>query len=300
MQMQNLTQIRENIGMQKENIVWMAYHIEEQIIINSLYSLFEMHYNDGYAFQGETHNFWECLYVIDGKVCVSGDERVYNLTRGNIVFHKPMEFHKFLIHGEVGADLLIFSFSAEGSLTSFLKNKVFALSESEKEIICRMLSYMRSEADNLSSSNSKGIDYLESFVHSPAYFQTVSTYIQQLILHLSENGVVSSTSSAPDAVCFSRAISYLNSNIHRQPSISEIARFCNISEAGIKRIFEKFAGIGVHRYLIKLKMKTASELLQDGESVSSVAIKLGFNSQSYFSRAYKRETGRIPSNEKQK
>lgn len=28
--MQNLTQIRENIGMQKENIVWMAYHIEEQ------------------------------------------------------------------------------------------------------------------------------------------------------------------------------------------------------------------------------------------------------------------------------
>ena len=55
--MQNLTQIRENIGMQKENIVWMAYHIEEQIKINSLYSLFEMHYNDGYAFQGETHNF---------------------------------------------------------------------------------------------------------------------------------------------------------------------------------------------------------------------------------------------------
>lgn len=100
--MQNLTQIRENIGMQKENIVWMAYHIEEQIIINSLYSLFEMHYNDGYAFQGETHNFWECLYVIDGKGYVSGDERVYNLTRGNIVFHKPMEFHKFLIHGETG------------------------------------------------------------------------------------------------------------------------------------------------------------------------------------------------------
>ena len=34
--MQNLTQIRENIGMQKENIVWMAYlHIPQELRIRS-------------------------------------------------------------------------------------------------------------------------------------------------------------------------------------------------------------------------------------------------------------------------
>ena len=36
-------------------------------------------------------------------------------------------------------------------------------------------------------------------------------------------------------------------------------------------------------------------LLQQGESVSCVAEKLGFNSQSYFSRAFRRETGVTPS-----
>ena len=109
------------------------------------------------------------------------------------------------------------------------------------------------------------------------------------------NHWVAAVSDAPDAVTFRRAISYLNSNIHRQPSVPELARFCNVSESGIKRIFDKYAGIGIHKYLLKLKVKTAAELLQKGESVSSVAEKLGFNSQSYFSRAFRRETGLMPS-----
>lgn len=115
------------------------------------------------------------------------------------------------------------------------------------------------------------------------------------MLSLAEAGAVSSASSAPDAILFSRAVNFLNSNIHRQPSLPEVARFCGISEAGLKRLFDKYAGIGVHKYLLKLKIKTAAQLLQGGETVSRTADVLGFNSQSYFSRAFKRETGMSPS-----
>lgn len=125
--------------------------------------------------------------------------------------------------------------------------------------------------------------------------QMLAAYLHQLMLSLAETGAVSAVSSAPDAVVFRQAISYLNNNIHRQPSVPELARFCNISESGLKRIFDKYAGIGIHKYLLKLKIKTAAELLQQGESVSCVAEKLGLNSQSYFSRAFRRETGVMPS-----
>ena len=43
------------------------------------------------------------------------------------------------------------------------------------------------------------------------------------------------------------------------------------------------------------KIKAAIELLQDGENVSNVAERIGFGSQSYFSKAFKRETGISPS-----
>ena len=275
-------------------MIWLSYSIKEQIRITDMYTLFEVRYDNGYAFPGETHNFWECLYVIDGEVCASGNERVYNLSQGSIIFHKPLELDKFIVNGSDGADLLIFSFTAEGPLTAFLEEKVFQLSGSQREILSAMLSFIRPRADNNSVSPTAQ-PYLEPFLTSPTYSQTVAIYLQLLMLSLAETGSVSSVSDAPDAVTFRRAISYLNSNIHRQPSVPELARFCNVSESGIKRIFDKYAGIGIHKYLLKLKVKTAAELLQKGESVSSVAEKLGFNSQSYFSRAFRRETGLMPS-----
>lgn len=280
-------------------MVWLAYSVREQIRITDMYSLFETHYDNGYAFPGESHNFWECLYVMKGEVCASGDERVYNLARGSIIFHRPLELHKFIVSGPGGANLLIFSFAAEGPLTSYLAEKVFDLSEAQQGILDAMLSFLHAKMEEprfreiLDSRDASAC--LEPFLTSPTYSQMLVTYLHQLMLSLAETGSVSSVSSAPDAVTFRRAISYLNSNVHAQPSVPEIARYCNVSEAGMKRIFDKYAGMGMHKYLLKLKIKAAAELLQSGESVSSVAEQLGFNNQSYFSRAFKRETGLVPS-----
>ena len=282
----------------ENSMVWLAYSVKEQIRITDMYSLFEVHYGNGYAFPGESHNFWECLYVMEGEVCASGDERVYNLPRGSIIFHRPLELHKFIVNGPRGADLLIFSFAAEGPLTSYLAKKVFQLSEAQQGIIASMLSFLHARTEG---SGSRGPEdnsaqfFLEPFLTSPTYSQMLATFLQQLMLSLAETGAVSSVSSAPDAVTFRRAISYLNSNVRAQPPVPEIARYCNVSEASIKRIFDKYAGMGIHKYLLKLKIKAAAELLQSGESVSSVAAQLGFNNQSYFSRAFKRETGVVPS-----
>lgn len=277
---------------------WTAYPVREQIRITDMYSLFEAHYEKGYAFPGEAHNFWECLYVVNGEACVSGNERVYNLSRGSIIFHKPLEFHKFIINGIGGADLLIFSFAAQGPLTACLEEKVFKLSEVQQNILASMLSFIHArmrETDPEVSKAAPASLCLEPFRTMPAYSQMVALYLQQLMLSLAEAGFVSSASSAPDAVIFRRAISYLSSNVHGQPSVPETARYCNVSQASLKRIFDKYAGIGIHKYLLKLKVKAAAELLGNGDSVSHVAEQLGFNNQSYFSRAFKRETGLSPS-----
>lgn len=276
-------------------MTWLAYPIKEQIRITDMYSLFVAHYDCGYAFPGESHNFWECVYIIKGEACISGNERVYNLAQGSIIFHKPLELHKFIINGKDGADMLIFSFTAEGPLTAYLEEKVFMLSDFQKSIVDSLLLFIGEHLKPTAASEDLYRSGLEPFCTMPTYSQMLAAYLHQLMLSLADAGAVSAVSSAPDAVIFRQAISYLNSNIHRQPSVPELARFCNISESGLKRIFDKYAGISIHKYLLKMKVKTAAELLQQGESVSSVAEKLGFNSQSYFSRAFRRETGAVPS-----
>lgn len=68
-----------------------------------------------------------------------------------------------------------------------------------------------------------------------------------------------------------------------------------MSQATLKRIFARYTGIGIHKYFLQLKIKSATELLQSGMNVCQTSEKLGFSSQCYFSTVYKRETGKSPS-----
>ena len=53
-----------------------------------------------------------------------------NLNANDIIFHKPMELHKFSI--TENATLLIFSYSLTGRLNEYLANKVFSLTDEQK------------------------------------------------------------------------------------------------------------------------------------------------------------------------
>ena len=123
----------------------------------------------------------------------------------------------------------------------------------------------------------------------------VTTYVYQLFFSLTDEGCIRYTSKAPDAQIYTKAVSYLNQYVHLSPSIDQIAHYCNNSRSTLIRIFNKYAGISIHKFLLMLKIKAATEHLKNGETVTEVAEKLGFSSQAYFSACYKRETGMNPS-----
>lgn len=271
-----------------------VYRVIKEININGLFSLFEKHYDKGYSFHGETHNFWECLYVIHGNVCVSGDDRIYNLSEGDIIFHKPMELHKFHVDDENGVDLLIFSFFADGELIPFFERKVFKLNDEQNHIINLFLSYIRTQWSLWSDKDCEFRMYMKGFNSSKTYSHTVATYITHLLLMLYDDNDRATVLYTPETVAFKNAVDYMNGHISENPSISDIASNSNVSASTLKRIFSKYSGLSIHKYFTTLKMKTAMELLKSGASVSEVSDKLGFANPSYFSAAFKRETGYRP------
>ncbi len=275
-------------------VVWRPYLIKEQIRISEMFSIFEIHHPYGYHFLGETHNFWECVYVLEGDLCVTANERVYKLSEGEIIFHKPMELHKFHVDNKAGAKVFIFTFSAQGELTGFLQEKVFELTPSQKECVYELLQYLR---DNSPPDGDIPVThrFLWNFESDPLYSHTVASNITQLILSFAQNTSKSSVSSDLDAKMYQKAVNYMNKNVFDNLSVSDIAEFCNVSVSSVKRIFFKYGGLPIHRYFLKLKMQKATELLQSGVSVSETAELLNFCSQAYFSKAYKREMGVSPS-----
>ena len=270
----------------------MANEVPRCMQIIYFHTMFECIRKPGYAFKGETHDFWECVYVQKGKICVTADDRVYSLKSGEMIFHKPMEMHKYYVEGNNDARLFIFSYTAKGETNDFFKNKVFELNSDQIQILENLMTYTRTitpaDSDNCGS-------VFTSPAITPVKMCTIATYVESLMLNIYESYDISRESDTDTARIYKQAVNYMKDNIHTNLKISDIAEHCCISSTGLKNLFARYSGLGVHSYLLKMKINVATKMLQSGHSVSETADKLGFSGQPYFSAAYKRETGRSPS-----
>ena len=166
------------------------------------------------------------------------------------------------------------------------------LSSMQQNLLVDLIRYAEKYAENTDTVYGR---YLSAFTSSESYSQTVSLYIQRLMLSLYESGSILPVLNTDDSSAFARAVRYMNDNISANLSVDEIADYMNLSVSSLKRIFSKYAGMGVHKYFLKLKLKNAAELLEKGFSVTSVGDRLGFSSQGYFTNVFKREIGFLPS-----
>ena len=122
-------------------MIWPTYDNKRFISVVCFISAFEKHLDRNYVFSGEMHNFWEMLYVIKGNVCVSADERVYELKENDIIFHKPMELHKF--HSSSESEIFVMSFKLNGELTSELCDRTQSLNENQKNNLMNLINLFK-------------------------------------------------------------------------------------------------------------------------------------------------------------
>ncbi len=273
-------------------MIWKSYGINELVKIDSMYSLSTPIYEHGYNFAGETHNFWECVYVKRGSIEVSADDRILHLKAGQIVFHKPLELHKFYVDSPDGTELLIFSYDLVGDIQQSLADRAFTLDEKQSVFIKGVEECIDAQTDPNALYTGR---YIELFEKVPNLSQKIVSYLKLLFLSLAENGCRSEQILSREAKLFRDAINYMNDSISVGISVNELAERLNISTSTLKRLFDKYAGMSVHKYFTAIKMNTATSLLSSGLSVGTVAERLGFSSSAYFSAVFKRETGKIPS-----
>jgi AraC-like DNA-binding protein len=87
--------------------------------------------------------------------------------------------------------------------------------------------------------------------------------------------------------------------IHRQPeqdwSIEDLAGLVSMSRAAFATRFTRLVGETPGRYLARLRLARAAELLQNSsEAVGSIGKAVGYSSEAAFSRAFAREYGAAP------
>lgn len=116
-----------------------------------------------------------------------------------------------------------------------------------------------------------------------------------------------STIEEPKAVCSSddtflfKLNKIIVENIDNEAlNITFICREMGTSRASLYNRIKTLTNIGPNEYINKLKMETAMTMLRDNElSITEIAEKTGFSSSRYFSTAFKKFTGKTPSQYKE-
>lgn len=92
-----------------------------------------------------------------------------------------------------------------------------------------------------------------------------------------------------------RVREYLDHNFARPIDVHTVAAMTRFTPNYLNSLFSRWAGKGIHEYLIGLRMQRAMELCRGKELlVKEVAQQLGYSDALYFSRAFRRYHGCWP------
>lgn len=279
---------------------YLGTQLTRSIQIEQIITIHYFEYDKNFSFSGEAHDFWEFVCVDNGVVEIGADDRLYRLERGDIIFHKPMEFHtiRSLQHAP---NLLVASFICHSPAMQQLARGLFSLSGEGKAILSKLVR----EAQGAFSTpiNDPRVEQLERAPSAPfAAEQLIQLYLEQFLIELIRSHSASSVksdrfiSTISHRTSLQQIVSYLEQHIGEKLTVEQICTDNMIGRSYLQELFNREFGCGVMQRFNILKIERAKQLIRVGNlSFSQIAYQLGFQSLHYFSRIFKQIVGCSPS-----
>jgi AraC-like DNA-binding protein len=248
--------------------------------ISALYTFFQRRQTADFVFRGESHAFYELVYVNEGRAGITADHQVFELEAGQAFLHPPMQFHAIYGLNEPFTYTIITFSGTEIPATG---DRVCRPSEPAAMEHLYQLGKQRLRSEPF---------WIKEATDPLPFVKELERFL--LLLQPEDKRRKSSQS----ALNYAAIIRTLQQNIHRRLTVREVAELCSMSEINLQKTFARYAGVGIMDYFNRIKMQEAVRLLQAGLSVKETALQLGYTDQNYFSTAFKRIIGKTPTHYK--
>ncbi|MCY1713827.1 helix-turn-helix domain-containing protein [Caproiciproducens galactitolivorans] len=275
--------------------------LKSDIVIDELMTVHYFEYTSNFYFPGETHDFWEFLYVDKGQVDVTAGENNYVLKKGDIIFHKPFEFHSLSANGIVAPNLIVITFKSNSPAMHFFDNRILRVGDTERSLLGQLIE----EAAIVFSSPLDDPDtkMLERSGEGDfAAEQIIRDCLELILINLIRTGgtgeerVSSSIREKAEQDTFARIVAYLNQNIQNKVTLNDVCRDNMCGCSFLQKVFREKTGGGVMEYFGRMKVDFAKQYIREGtKNFTEIANELGYSSIHYFSRHFKKVTGMTPS-----
>ena len=233
------------------------------------------------------HDTYEILNVLSGvgRIVIEGTN--FNIRPGTLIVIRPFEYHSMQLDSSAAYERYVLHFSESDLVDdakTLLKTAFEDVDGSGKLYTATAL-----------SSNVRPVferfDTAESLPENERMIY-VKTLLSELMVFLSVSG--GEQIAVNEAELGARVIRYLNENIYRNINLDTLARRFFVSKYYLCRAFKKHNGVSVHGYVNHKRVLYAKQLIEQGETASGAAYKVGFGDYSAFYRAYVKILGKAP------
>lgn len=250
-----------------------------------------------------THSFFEVCYAFEGQGVFHSAGTDYDIQAGQVFVARPGEIHEIVSSEadplgiyfwsytlipprecpqEAGADALLSAFLTEHTLLNMAPPAMPRI----LELLTEEIAY-------------KG----------PGYVQAIEALIAKLLLdtaravveippHCIQNDRLP---KSPEEAVVEIVVRYLRDNYNRTISLRDLEAQVHLSERHICRLFRKVMGMSVLKYLTKLRIEIAAQLLLEQRlAIKEVAQASGYPDVRYFTTLFRQHMGLTPAVFRQK
>ena len=257
---------------------------------------------EDFAFEGESHDFWELGYVDRGQVAVRQGENSYLLKTGEMMFYKPNTFHNCRVWQGRPAAMVNIAFEVDGPVAESFENEIIILSAEERQC---MAAIIREAAQTYASFENLPAEVRLERLDSAPYGsrQIICNRLEELMIYACRSGkniridkrLIPSEGTFGSEDTSVRIRGYLAEHFSEKLTLERIARENCLSVTKLKRVFHQESGSSVMATLTDIRIKEAKALIRRGKmNFTQIAEAVGFESIHYFSTVFKKQVGITP------
>lgn len=90
----------------------------------------------------------------------------------------------------------------------------------------------------------------------------------------------------------SAAVGYIEAHLHERISAEQVSSYCGLTRYELSRAFKSEYNLTFRDFILKMRMQRAAKMLSSTEAtISEIALSIGFNDISHFTRQFRRYFG---------
>lgn len=224
-----------------------------------------------FSFPYHFHRSYELICVIAGSINLNLDDKLYCLSEGDIAYIFPNQLHSFVTNGESLIMIVIFSPELIPDFTSKYYNKL---------PVNPIIKYSTLHENDFAFRNTY---QRKSFVYS-------------ICSALIENTAFAPIHSQSDRLkLLHQILSYIENHLDDSCTLAEVAIELGYDYTYLSKFFQSKMGQSYTSYLNQYRITHACHLLNNSsDSISTIAMKCGYESIRTFNRNFRKIMGTPP------